>query len=699
MGERKINVLIVTVDDYVAEDLERQLNTIFHPNLNTSIWYRGAASIPSGTYDLAICTTKGIYQEAKNKGVLNRANDAIVITRHLNSSAFEHIDQIFSIPPYTRVLVCANTIEAARINLSRLQKWGVTHLTMVPYANNLGIQTDSYEYAIVFGYMDKYPTCPRDIKTVIDLGSWEFDFQSIVEIIQKGKIFSRQAFVNNQKFIKNIMGLSSKLAKARDENLFLNEQLKAVLQHTADDIIMLDKELQIVHANGKLLRTAALNQTNRLETVAPELYHTVNDMIQKKKHHAITVLIENEYYLAEVNQIFVRNMIVGYVVVLNKAKRIQKLELNARRAISEKPFEAKYTFDQILTKSAEMEDLISFAKIAAQTENSIVIYGETGSGKEMLAQSIHNYSMRAENAFVPVNVSAIQDSLIESELFGYEDGAFTGARKGGKPGLFELADKGTLFLDEIGELSLPLQAKLLRVIQEKEVVRIGGTRVIPIDIRLITATNQDLYALVRNGKFRQDLYYRINVLSIHAIPLRQRKADIELLLTYFFHMHGIDTTSLPEEVRTLLLNYDWPGNVREIQSTCDYIACIMPLYLRDLATFKRQLCEYLHIEEKTAKIPHTGNCLHDINSYLDVEICGIILGELIQAKREKKKISLVNIYHANRGLGGVSINKIRRQAALLSEAGLIYIGHTKQGTQITEYGEKCWMEQIKTDNN
>lgn len=689
MPKQKTSLLIITEDDYVARNLERQLKNIFTPHLNTSIWFRSCKDVPKERYDLAICATKGIYQEAKRRGVLEQANDAMVITRHLSSSAFERLDQIFSIPPYTEVLVCANTIEAARLNMSYLQQWGVTHLNMVPYTNGLNIQTDSVKYAIVFGYTDTFPTCPPNIKTIIDLGPREFDFQSIVEIIQRGRIWDHQVFLNNQLFMQNIMGLASNLAKARDENLFLNEQLKAVLQRAADNIIMLDQSLRIVHTSGKLLEGSPHKQNDLLSTFAPDLYRIVSEIIRGKDRRATTVIIKKEYYLVEVHNIFVRNAIVGHVIILNKAKRIQKMELDARCAISEKHFEARYTFDDILTKSPQMENLITFAKAAAQTESNIVIYGETGVGKEMLAQSIHNYSNRAENAFVPVNVSAVQDDLIESELFGYEDGAFTGARKGGKPGLFELADKGTLFLDEIGELSLPLQAKLLRAIQEKEVVRLGGTRIIPIDIRLITATNRELYALVRDGKFRQDLYYRINVLPVRVIPLRQRRSDIDLLLEYYSHLYNVELSSLPKDVYTLLRNYDWPGNVRELQNVCDYISNIMPLYLVNFSAFKEKICEYLHIDPFPATSSgESEHLLEKVSPMKDFGLATIILTELLQAQSEGKHVSLIDIYRAHRDTIPMSVNKIRKQAALLHTAGLIEIGRTRQGTQITERGKK-----------
>jgi len=210
------------------------------------------------------------------------------------------------------------------------------------------------------------------------------------------------------------------------------------------------------------------------------------------------------------------------------------------------------------------------ARKAARTDSTLLITGESGTGKEVFAQAVHNRSVRREFPFIKVNCAAIPENLLESELFGFVDGAFTGATRGGKPGKFELADGGTIFLDEIGDMPMAMQAKLLIVVQEKEVERIGSTKSIPLNVRITAATNQDLQRLVREGRFREDLYYRLKVLEIPIPPLRERVSDIPLLCDYLIQKInrriGSDVRGLtPESVR-LMSVYAWPGNVRELEN-------------------------------------------------------------------------------------------------------------------------------------
>lgn len=236
-----------------------------------------------------------------------------------------------------------------------------------------------------------------------------------------------------------------------------------------------------------------------------------------------------------------------------------------------------FTFNDILGKSAVIGEAIQQAAAAAAASSNIILQGESGTGKEMFAQAIHNKSVRRSGPFIAVNCGAIPRELVGSELFGYEDGAFTGARRGGRPGNFELASGGTLFLDEIGDMPLEQQVALLRVLQEKKVSRIGGSKVIPVDVRVICATNKDLVRLVENGTFRQDLYYRLNVFTIEIPPLRNRHADIELLFGHFIRQigceQGMDYTIDPA-VTEQIKAYQWPGNVRELHNVAER-ACNM----------------------------------------------------------------------------------------------------------------------------
>ncbi len=234
------------------------------------------------------------------------------------------------------------------------------------------------------------------------------------------------------------------------------------------------------------------------------------------------------------------------------------------------PRASKYILDTIIGESPVIQTLKKVIERAAASNSTVLIQGESGVGKEVVAQAIHNISSRSKKPFVAINCAALPELLLESELFGYEEGAFTGARKGGKPGKFELADGGTLLLDEIGDLPLSMQAKLLRVLQEREFERVGGTQVIKFDVRVIAATNKDLRRLTTEGKFRIDLFYRLNVLPLYVPPLRERKQDIPLLIGHFIEKisreKNISPKIISEETMNLLLKYSWPGNVRELEN-------------------------------------------------------------------------------------------------------------------------------------
>ena len=243
--------------------------------------------------------------------------------------------------------------------------------------------------------------------------------------------------------------------------------------------------------------------------------------------------------------------------------------LEEQRLYLESEISAEYNFEDIVGKSSTISKVFEQISIVAPTDSTVLLHGETGTGKEMIARAIHNLSSRRDRTFVRVNCAAIPSGLLESEVFGHEKGAFTGALMQ-KKGRFELADHGSLFLDEIGDISLELQPKLLRAVQEQEFERLGSTKTIQVDVRIIAATHRDLAAMIREGTFREDLFYRLNVFPIEIPPLRERRDDIPLLVNYFVsklsRRMGKKIRSVPRQAMQVLANASWPGNVRELQN-------------------------------------------------------------------------------------------------------------------------------------
>lgn len=308
------------------------------------------------------------------------------------------------------------------------------------------------------------------------------------------------------------------------------------MNHVHDGIIYINQDQEIEIFNQKAEEIFSMKTEAVIgKKVAPTIPNTKLDQILTNKivHKNALQDVGNNKIVSTRVPVEMDGKIIGALATFKDVTDIKKLEADLRLKLKKKGHIAKYNFQNIIGQSKEIKKVIKKAKKIAKSESTILIQGESGTGKELFAQSIHNYSDRFQNPFVAINCAAFPDNLLESELFGYEGGAFTGAKKGGKPGVFEQAHTGTIFLDEIGDISANIQARLLRVLQEKEIMRIGGTKMIPIDIRVVAATNKDLYQLIQTGEFREDLYYRLNVLSLFIPPLRKRREDILLLIEYF----------------------------------------------------------------------------------------------------------------------------------------------------------------------
>ncbi|WP_427127002.1 sigma-54 interaction domain-containing protein [Priestia megaterium] len=293
---------------------------------------------------------------------------------------------------------------------------------------------------------------------------------------------------------------------------------------------------------------------------------------------------KNREYMVDMAPIIIEGKVAGAVSVCKSLNEVDKLSKELRRQTEklknlenrmDSIYEAKYTFEQIIGGEGGLRHVVYIAEKVAESQFPILVTGESGTGKELFSQAIHNKSERKHGPFIPVNCAAIPSSLLESELFGYGDGAFTNAKKGGKAGLFEIANNGTVFLDEIGDMSYDLQAKLLRVLQEKKIRRVGEANERAVDVRIIAATHRNLQQLVNKKQFREDLFYRLNVIQLEIPPLRERREDIRKLV-YSFIEHSITNTSYTIDEYTLdfLQSYHWPGNVRELKNVIDYATCM-----------------------------------------------------------------------------------------------------------------------------
>lgn len=409
--------------------------------------------------------------------------------------------------------------------------------------------------AVISGAMAVEIANRRGMNAVLIESGPEAIAAAVQEAIRTAQVAKQNQAVTER--IKAIMDYAYEGVVAVDENGIIT-----VFNKTATEITGIPADTALGnHVRGVLPETGLLRV---LETGEPEL-----GVLQKLNE---TMVAKNRI------PIKVKDKVVGSVATFQKVSELQQLEGQIRKKIHHKSLSVKYSFGDIIGTSAAIRDTTERTRKFSKVDSNVLLTGETGTGKEILAQSCHNSSTRSRGPFVAVNCAALPESLLESELFGYVEGAFTGAIKGGKAGLFELAHQGTIFLDEVSEIPLKLQGRLLRVLQEREIMRVGDDRIIPVDVRVISATNRDLKQLAMANEFRRDLLYRLDVLHVQVPPLRDRREDIPLLLEHFFLLYNRKFHKSIGKVsplaEKLLMEYEWPGNIRELRNVCEQLAVL-----------------------------------------------------------------------------------------------------------------------------
>lgn len=371
-----------------------------------------------------------------------------------------------------------------------------------------------------------------------------------------------------RKAIAQALERAKTVIHAREQEREKGQIFQTVLDHVYDGVVAVNQQGLISVCNPIARKMLGIRQG---ATVDPDSSVLVGLFEDYRSRRGYMLEVGDQRIIANRVPIDVGKETVGTVVTFQNVTKIQRMEEQIRKELYSEGLVAKYTLDRIIGSSPAMHVVLTKAReIAGFEDTTVLIIGESGTGKELLAQGIHNSSpTRKTGPFVAINCAALPPSLLESELFGYESGAFTGARKGGKPGLFELAHRGTIFLDEIGSVSLDLQARLLRVLQERQVMRVGGDRVLPVDIRVIAASNENLLQAIQDNRFRADLYYRLNILRLTVPSLRERRDDIPLLIKHFLRLAEKKYRAVKHPTGKLMewfCDYHWPGNVRELDN-------------------------------------------------------------------------------------------------------------------------------------
>lgn len=597
------------------------------------------------------------------------------------------LDCLRALPAGTRAMLVNTTMEMAIEAINLIRNAGIHHIELVPVYPGME-EVPPLTLAITPGERN---LVPPQVTEIIDLQDRVLSAGTVTDLAAKldltRQLQTRRVQEYFDSLIRSDWGIEQLLSRVSEQE----KKLDLLMRVFEGGIITFSREGQVEFLNPaarQLLGTRSQSAVgSQVEELLPELKPLqVLQLREPIRDQVVTVggqLMDLSVYPLAAS-------LDGdeYVLMIRTLEEVERNQFQIRRQVMKKGHVAKHDFSHIRTRNSKMQQLKETARRMAASSSALVIYGQSGTGKELFAQSIHNASPRKDYPFIAINCASIPENLLESELFGYSEGAFTGAKKGGKRGYFELAHKGTLFLDEIGEMDLGLQARILRVLQEKEVTRVGGDSVISVDVRILSASNKRLLDLVRQGRFREDLYYRLNVLSIEIPPLRERREDIPLLIRDFQEQLQV-SFSLTPEARAFLAAYPWPGNVRELGNFVERISYLGKAVM-DLEDVRSQLDEQPETAWQAEK-KAVGQFLVQQRERLD--LYGALLS-LLQSNQER------GIHQGRGGLSRsmaqkgypLSEQQVRSCLAVLQRYGLVTVYAGRRGTEITELGRQVQQE-------
>lgn len=620
--------------------MTNDLTKVFEDKINIKNYYLNELT-PSDSIvgDVILVMLEKKLIEIKN--YINSTDNIIVVERTiLERAAYD----ILNIPYGTKVLIVNDCYETSIQTLSTLYQLGITHLQLIPFNEN-DIQDTSIKIAITPGEKSHVPSY---IENILDIGQRCLDTYTLIKIMNILKLEDKNISQNLIKYSSTILDINTGLKEQYKNSFLKNEILKTTLEKFDFGILIVDNNYNIIHSNFQIKKLFNLKENssgNIKNYLEDKLFNKLSKMTSEQE----LIILNNESFMVSKSELHFFGEIGAYFFNFNPINNIKALNEELINKLVKNGFFAKYTFSDIIHSSKSMKNVITIAKKMATTDYTTIIYGESGTGKEIIAQAIHNSSKRKNNPFIAINCAALPENLLESELFGYEKGAFTGANKNGKLGLFEQANYGTIFLDEIGDMSLSLQSRLLRVLQERQIMKIGSDHIININVRIIAATNRNLPQLIKEGKFRQDLYYRLNILPINLPPLRERKKDILLLFKTFI---GNDIKFLNSNIEKSLISYKWPGNIRELIN-CSYYFKLMKTLPPNIFTVKqnininwnKQILEEISIfnsNNSTASKTKILNILKEKKLYISENNLRIILNNL-------KNNGYINVYKGRKG--------------------------------------------------
>jgi transcriptional regulator with PAS, ATPase and Fis domain len=680
-------IAILNYDPKSAAIYAAQIENVFSNNIVVKKYSINNAPV-SGTIhaDLVLVQDEDVFE--KSKGSIPEDTPIMFCYRTISKDGYY---KILNIPEHSEVYILDETLEMAKDIISIIYEKGIRSLTLLPACPE-NIRELKNKTVIILGESSKIPA---DAKEIINIGSSLLD---IITIISLGFRLKLDYLIQNkdiQSSYSEILPANYGLADLLGKFNITEGMLNVLLNITEDGVISINIKGEVNSMNEKAKRILEISDDQLINCNAIDRLPGIpfSDVLEKRRPIKDMLLKINGYdVILSIEPIFHSGKLFGAYAIMKEFGEAELKQHKFRTRIIGKGHKAKYNFNNIVGNSEEITNCKEKAMRMADSNSTVLITGDSGTGKELFAQAIHNNSIRRNYQFVVINCGALPESLLESELFGYEEGSFTGARKGGKPGLFELAHNGTLFLDEIGEMPLSLQSRLLRALQERQVMRLGGDRLIDIDVRLIAATNRNISEMVRKGEFREDLFYRLNVLKLKVPSLNSRKEDIPLILENLKKAFNGSFT-LADSAVDALMKHDWRGNVRELKNYVEYLvnlnietveASDLPFYDDDLAEIP---------EDKTPRNTHRE---YVNSSPLELlrETAGktmdshmFVLRQLEKGFRENKRLGRRSIYKEceNNSLF-ISEQEIRTILMNLEKCGMAKILKGRGGSVITETG-------------
>lgn len=625
------------------------------------------------TEDFVVVSAFNIFQQVREK--ISQASEIIVLSLSLNK---KQMNSLKDIPKGTKALLVNFDNRSCMHTITSMYNAGFREVELFPYCGE-----EDYDHTITTAITpNEAHLIPAGISKIYDVGESSVDMNSLYSIADKLGVYEEFAANEAGAARKEYYYINSSMDKLLDEKENMALKLDALLKLMNDGIIITDSAGRIYISNKKaqkLLesRTEVLQGFN-IEEIIPEI-----DMNSRKEK---LIRTKETDLIVSVVEIRDDDEMAGHIVTVKDFEEEEQKQHGIRSKMSEANHTAKYHFEDILGSSEAITKAIDKAKRIADSDASVMITGESGTGKEMFAQSIHNASTRRKYNFVAVNCSAIPENLLESEMFGYEEGSFTGARKGGKMGLFELAHRGTIFLDEIGEMPLQLQSKLLRTLEEKKVMRVGSNKNIDVDVRIISATNENLSEMISKGKFREDLYYRLNVLPLKIPSLRERSGDVIEIFDYFVAQSKSNIV-LDKDAQFALSDYSWRGNVRELRNVSEYLTSMgkSQITIKDLPELKQ-----INSGETIESIPKRQSTIIGkfiLNEGKEIVLYEDVLRELEASYRIGQRYGRQQLVKKINAEGGLySEGEVRKALSKLDAYGFVRSAKGRGGSVITEDG-------------